>query len=668
MKKMLLALLVVPALAWGQTFRPLGIRTTTGALDGYTPGYVSNWTNVLGDAPHNTSVYARSNGTWVVLSPSSTNASAWVTANSNAVQYMIGQTGYWNSAWAWVNSNSGGVSYVFGQTGTWDSVSSWVALYSNAVQYMVGRTNVWDSIAANAATNVGFGSTDVWAQSNGVWVVIAIPTTNGFTTFPDVTNIVNVMTQGLAQASSIPSTNGFTTFPDVTNVVNVMTQGLAQASSVPSTNGLWNRTEGTNWVDSTYYPRNNPSNWVGASITNGLVTAAITNGLATPSVTNGLVTSAITNGLAYPSVTNGLVTSAVTNGLEQASHASATFVPYTGATAAVNLGGQSATNAGTIHGTNIVAMGTLNVSGAATLSGKTNSSAMLLGIGTNLPLNALHVVSTPNAHASYLNFNIVNETYSDSQLGYILQRRAKGTYAAPSALQNGDQVGGLAFRGYGATGFSSGSRSSMFANCFENWTDTDQGMGFVINVTPTNTASAVSALSIQADRSLRMYNMDHPPLINTGSGYIAASNSSVYVWDGGSGTRTQISSHSPADNEHIATSEDNFRGISTMIHLEKMAKAVEKLCEIHSNAYPVLGKWATKIIEVTPIATNDWRLWQYQQLSNSVAARAAWNALPPDQREGDRPKLYHVPNKMPVYMRDAQAQYDYLYPNWTNQP
>jgi hypothetical protein len=145
-----------------------------------------------------------------------------------------------------------------------------------------------------------------------VWVVIAIPTTNGFTTFPDVTNIVNVMTQGLAQASSIPSTNGFTTFPDVTNVVNMMTQGLAQASSVPSTNGL-----------------------------------------------------------------------------EQASHATATFVPYTGATAAVNLGGQSATNAGTIHGTNIVAMGTLNVSGAATFNSTLNTGGNVItgnGSGlTNMP-------------------------------------------------------------------------------------------------------------------------------------------------------------------------------------------------------------------------------------------------------------------------------------------
>jgi hypothetical protein len=331
MKKMLLALLIVPALAWGQTYRPLGIRTTTGALDGYTPGYVSNWTNVLGDAPHNTSVYARSNGTWVVLSPSSTNASAWVTANSNAVQYMIGQTGYWDSAWAWVNSNSGGVSYVFGQTGTWDFVSSYVLGNTGNLAYVFGQVAYWDQ----AITNVFLSPSNSWGSTKvfGDYVVIDYPT--NLVTAVDVTNIVNVMTQGLAQASSIPSTNGFTTFPDVTNIVNVMTQGLAQASSIPSTNGF-----------TTF-----------------------------PDVTN--VVNVMTQGLAQASSVPS------TNGLEQASHATATFVPYTGATAAVNLGGQSATNVGTIHGTNIVAMGTLNVSNAilqgvvAQFSG-TNGSAFFL--------------------------------------------------------------------------------------------------------------------------------------------------------------------------------------------------------------------------------------------------------------------------------------------------
>lgn len=107
MKKMLLALLVVPALAWGQTFRPLGIRTTTGELDGYTPGSVSNWTNVLEDAPHNTNRYVRSNDTWVVFMPGGGSGTEfdpiftnWLTTNGMATTNYVNdmtdpQSGIW---------------------------------------------------------------------------------------------------------------------------------------------------------------------------------------------------------------------------------------------------------------------------------------------------------------------------------------------------------------------------------------------------------------------------------------------------------------------------------------------------------------------------------------------------------------------------------------------
>ena len=376
MKKILLMLLMVPSLTLAQTFRPLGIRTSTGALDGYTPGSVSNWTNVLGDAPKNTTVYARSNGVWVVMT-GGTNASAWVAANSNAVQYMVGQTstwdaasayiashsnaidyvevrtGYWDSAWNWVNSNSGGVSYVFGQTGTWDFVSSYVLGNTGNLAYVFGQVAYWDQ----AITNVLLSPSNNWGSTKvfGDYVVINYPT-------------------------------------------NLVTASI--------TNGLWERTEGTNWVDTNYYPRNNPSNWVTASITNGLetsshaaatylplgsqavdsakldgysaeafsgvpsspdgtifITTAVTpdiprvveliinssysNALMAASSnsaagiylpitgTNSMASTNWVTGLGYvtQTITNGLVTSAVTNGLETASHASATYLPITGTNA-----------------------------------------------------------------------------------------------------------------------------------------------------------------------------------------------------------------------------------------------------------------------------------------------------------------------------------------------
>ena len=44
----------------------------------------------------------------------------------------------------------------------------------------------------------------------------------------------------------------------------------------------------TNWVHANYYPRNNPSNWVDESVTNGLYPASNPSNWVTEAVTNGL--------------------------------------------------------------------------------------------------------------------------------------------------------------------------------------------------------------------------------------------------------------------------------------------------------------------------------------------------------------------------------------------
>jgi hypothetical protein len=66
----------------------------------------------------------------------------------------------------------------------------------------------------------------------------------------------------------------------------------------------------------------------------------------------------------------------------------------------------------------------------------------------------------------------------------ISWRAARGTGAAPTALQSGDFLGTFTILGYGATGWS-GNRATINFNTTENWTDSAQGTQVRIGVTPT---------------------------------------------------------------------------------------------------------------------------------------------------------------------------------------
>jgi hypothetical protein len=65
----------------------------------------------------------------------------------------------------------------------------------------------------------------------------------------------------------------------------------------------------------------------------------------------------------------------------------------------------------------------------------------------------------------------------------FMTRKARGTPAAPTAVQAGDELGGFGATGYGATDFGNfGAGIGAFAA--ENWTDTAQGAALVIGATP----------------------------------------------------------------------------------------------------------------------------------------------------------------------------------------
>jgi hypothetical protein len=77
-------------------------------------------------------------------------------------------------------------------------------------------------------------------------------------------------------------------------------------------------------------------------------------------------------------------------------------------------------------------------------------SGTSIGVNTTAPAAAFHAVASAAPGAFF-------DVYSDA-LGAlpVVYRAARGTPGAPTAVQSDDILGGLAVRGYGATGFSGG--------------------------------------------------------------------------------------------------------------------------------------------------------------------------------------------------------------------
>ena len=84
----------------------------------------------------------------------------------------------------------------------------------------------------------------------------------------------------------------------------------------------------------------------------------------------------------------------------------------------------------------------------------------------------------------------------------VVLRGARGTVAAPTAVQNGDTLGTLGARGYGATGFATGARGRIAFATAENWTDTAQGTYISFATTATGTTTLTEALRIDPSGNL----------------------------------------------------------------------------------------------------------------------------------------------------------------------
>ena len=139
---------------------------------------------------------------------------------------------------------------------------------------------------------------------------------------------------------------------------------------------------------------------------------------------------------------------------------------------------------GTIDAFNATA-GSVLFAGAGGILAQDNSNLFWddsnnrLGVGTATPGFQFHGIA-PDASS----FNFTLETYGTGPVANYRGRAARGTLAAPSALQADDLIWAASGLPYGATGFASGARASIRFNAGENQTDTAQGTYISLLTTP----------------------------------------------------------------------------------------------------------------------------------------------------------------------------------------
>jgi endosialidase-like protein len=120
-----------------------------------------------------------------------------------------------------------------------------------------------------------------------------------------------------------------------------------------------------------------------------------------------------------------------------------------------------------------------------------------VGIGTQF--GAAGSLEVSNATTNFTFANTVTTSYTGTNTGGSIfsGRKARGTAAAPSAVQNGDTLAGFLAQGYGSTGFSA-TRGGMFVRAAETWTDAAQGTSLAFNTTAAGTNTPNTKMTIDS--------------------------------------------------------------------------------------------------------------------------------------------------------------------------
>jgi hypothetical protein len=363
-----------------------------------------------------------------------------------------------------INGLIGGSIY----KGTWNANTNTPTLVSG-----VGTAGNYYIVSVAGTTNLD-GITDWqvgdWAIFQGsVWQKVdntdAVVSVNGFTGAVSLTTsninegtnlyytnartIASTLTGYTSGAGTITSSDTILTAiqklnGNIGSIVSGVSSVFGRTGAVVSANGDYTTTqvtEGTNL----YY-----------TDTRARASLSFTAGSGAYNSTTGVITiptnnNQITNGAGY-------ITTADLTG----------YIPYTGATTAINLNAQSVVNIS--H----------------------------LGINTtSVPTILLRVVGDNNS-----NSRIAIRGYSsNANSSSIRVTKFRGSAGTPQAPLSGDSLGKFELAGYGTTSSEGYPQASFEGLATENWGATARGTKTVVKVTPNTTINQVIALTINQDKS-----------------------------------------------------------------------------------------------------------------------------------------------------------------------
>ena len=325
-------------------------------------------------------------------------------------------------------------------------------------------------------SNGGTGATTLtgYVKGNGTSAFTAsstVPST-------DVTGLGTMSTQN---ANAVAITGGTMSGVTVTGYIPTTDRGIANgvasldgSGTVPvsqlpaavlgalSYQGTWNASTNTPTLTSStgtkgyYYV----VNVAGSTTLNGISDWQIGDW----AVYNGSVWQKVDNTDAVTSV-NGYTGTVVLTA------ADVSAVPYTGATAAVDLNAKSLTNISSL-GINTTTVPTIKFRAF----GDNNSSSRIAMRGYS----------------------------SDANSSAIRVTKFRGTYAAPQAPQSGDSLGKFELAGYGTTSSDGYPQASFEGVATEAWGATARGTKTLIKVTPNTTTTQATAVTIDQDKSVTL--------------------------------------------------------------------------------------------------------------------------------------------------------------------
>ena len=122
-----------------------------------------------------------------------------------------------------------------------------------------------------------------------------------------------------------------------------------------------------------------------------------------------------------------------------------------------------------------------------------------VGIGTSAPTQAVDVERSGAA----ARFQVTSFTDVAADAPQYIQRRARGTTGAPTALQNNDNLGLFSFRGHNGTTMG-GSRATITAQAAGTFSDTSTPTRLIFATTPVGSTTPQSVLTITPDGKVQV--------------------------------------------------------------------------------------------------------------------------------------------------------------------